>query len=566
MSRKYFRDELRKILALNALLPVCLLLAIFFLLVGIFWYSSVISGNEEARMRLASEVTSMVRDCSTALSEAGRSCSPEEARRNPEVLRRLSERLYSTAVKYPRPGRPAFYLLDKGLRVIASSSTERPDILSTDGPLWGISARIIMSRGKAVFDFTADGLAVGEAVMEKGEPAGYLLYIIPKAAFEKYMFQPNVSLALTDSFDYVRLSDSGRFRDEQGRLRQGAEKEGYIFFNGGIFYVTSSEILDGALTVRAFTPVSPILRSFGALALVLLLSLAVVTLGILRATSRIAEKKTRIIDDLVAAFENVMQGHLSTKLAISSGDEFEVIGDAYNVMLDSLRDLIRKNGEEARRTALSEIKQLESQFNPHFLFNTLENIRVMTAINPQDARKMILELSALLRYSIGGGGMSTELAEDIEITERYLRIQKYRFGTRFSYEIRTEPGTEKAIVPRLMLQPLIENSIVHSFRTKERLSLSIKAEQSEGKLRITVTDDGDGIAPEKLLALQKMIKEEKNETQRIGLFNIARRIRLMYGEDYGMTIESQEGTGTVVSLTLPSKGPEEETNAEASDS
>lgn len=559
MGRKYFRDELRRTLALYALVPICIFLLVFCLLALLFWHSSVENWNDSTRSELAGALVSVVENCSAAITDAAADYDPQRITSDPEMLRRVSSRLYKTALLYPSQGRPVFYLLDKNLGQLASSSTRRVDVYASgvEQP-WGVTPRIMMSHGKPVFDFAGGNMAVGASVMKNGEAAGYILFIIPSEWFERYLDSPNVSLLVTDMFDYVRVASGGLYRDDQGKLDETVKKASgrYVISGRNASYITRQPVLGGAATVWAITPLRSLFNAALLWSFVVLLALAAVAMGIFAGTARIAERKTKIIDELVGAFENVMKGDLGTRLSISSGDEFEVMADAYNVMLDSLRELMDKNREEARRTVLSEIKQLESQFNPHFLFNTLENVRAMIAIDPQSARRMIIELSALLRYSIREGGERTTLAQDLEITEKYLKIQQYRFGDKFSYAIEAEPGTENTVVPKLMLQPLIENSVQHSFRAKDRLRVSVTARRSGGRLTLIVEDDGDGIEADKLAEIQAAIKNGVNETMHIGIFNIARRIQLMYGESYGLTIESQKCEGTRVTLTLPAAAGE----------
>lgn len=553
MGRIHFRDELRSTLLFYALTPICLLLFLFFAVAGGLWYSYVVRSNADARDIMAGAVVSAESRCAAALTDAARNFDARGIKEDPEKLAAVSERLYRTSVSFPRPGRPSFFMLDKNLAVIAASAAPHGGLFSRElGVPQDFVLQMAAARGKPVFGFADGCLIVGAAAEKPKGIDGYLIYLMPAPYFESYMEQPNTDIVITDSFDYLLASDSRRYGDEQGRLaREFAPAGRFAFTGAGIFFITSSALFGGKITVSAITPVSPMLKELALWSAVILAALAASAAGIYYGSARIAEKKTRIMDDIVKAFENVMRGDLSTKLAVTSDDEFGVISGAYNVMLDSLKDLMRRNQEEARRTALSEIKQLESQFNPHFLFNTLENIRAMTAIDPQSARKMILELSALLRYSISEGTVRATLAQDLEITECYLRIQKYRFGDKFSYSVSCADGTADAIVPRLMLQPLIENSISHSFNKKESLAVRINARAEGECLVIEASDDGDGIENGKLAELREIIRNGVNETRHIGIFNIARRIQLMYGPGYGLWIDSSEGHGTTVILRLP---------------
>ena len=550
MGRKYFRDELRRTLLFYALTPICLLFFIFLAVAGGLWYSSVVRSNGQARTDMAQAVISAVDRCSTALEEAARDFDAEQIASDPERLSAVSERLYRTSVSFPPSARPSFFMLDGKLRVIAASAAPAREYFRGQRDF---IQKLAAADGKPVFDFAGGGLITGVLVKKEAGTGGYIIYMLPAAYFEDHLDRPNADIVMTDSFDYLLVSDSRRYGDYQGRLaRPFASPRGRLAFTqGGIFFITDTALYNGKISVYAITPVSPMLKELALWSAVIIAALGAAAAGIYRGSSRFAERKTRIMDDIVRAFENVMRGSLDTKLAAAGEDEFSVISEAYNVMLDSLKELMLRNSEEARRTALSEIKQLESQFNPHFLFNTLENIRAMTAIDPKIARKMILELSELLRYSIREGSMHTTLAQDLDMTECYLRIQKYRFGEKFSYSIEASAQARGSVVPRLMLQPLIENSISHSFRSKEELCVKVTASARGDILVISVADDGDGIEDGKLAEIRDTLRSGINDTPHIGLFNIARRIELMYGAGCGLWIDSLEGAGTTVTLRLP---------------
>lgn len=177
---------------------------------------------------------------------------------------------------------------------------------------------------------------------------------------------------------------------------------------------------------------------------------------------------------MVEAFQEVQAGNLDVTLHIKSYEEFEIIGESYNLMLSSIKDLIASNEEKIRQTSIAEIKQLESQFNPHFLFNTLEHIRYMTKLEPEAVNKMIVSLSSILRYSINNTILDVTIAEDLEYTKSYLLIQKYRFHERFNYTVYMERGTEDCIIPKLIFQPIIENAIKYGFGDKEKLMVRMK--------------------------------------------------------------------------------------------
>jgi sensor histidine kinase YesM len=222
-------------------------------------------------------------------------------------------------------------------------------------------------------------------------------------------------------------------------------------------------------------------------------------------------------------------------------------------MLKSLREQIEENKELATNVAFSQLKQLESQLNPHFLFNTLDNIRFMAKIDTDAADKMIVSLSGILRYTIRDTREEVTLREDLNNLQYYLNILQIRFNKRFKYRIDVGEDIMDCLIPKLLLQPLLENAIKYGFGGREKLSVTIKGYQITDRLVFVCEDDGAGISEERLKEIREMLEKETNDSAHYGLYNIHRRIRLMYKGDYGLDIEGKEGEGTLVRIVLPKK-------------
>lgn len=214
--------------------------------------------------------------------------------------------------------------------------------------------------------------------------------------------------------------------------------------------------------------------------------------------------------------------------------------------------------ELEKRQQQMEYKVLASQMNPHFLYNTLEMIR-MKAVNADDfeAANAIKLLGKYLRHSLDNTGTTvTTLSKELQYIELYLTIQQLRFKQRINYDISVDPEIEpeKVSVLPFLLQPLIENSVSHGLEHQESkgfIQVNIFRE-AEDFLYITVKDNGRGMTPEELAALRRMIcTKDETKTKSIGLYNINQRIRLCCGPEYGMTITSRKWEGTCVSLKLP---------------
>lgn len=209
-----------------------------------------------------------------------------------------------------------------------------------------------------------------------------------------------------------------------------------------------------------------------------------------------------------------------------------------------------------------EMKMLASQINPHFLYNTLESIRMqaLTAGN-KDVANSIKLLGKSMRYVLENTGTGfITLKKEIDYIETYLRIQKLRFGDRVNFHIVIEPGLvpQQQLILPFLLQPVIENAIVHGLEeVTENGCIEVRLEKAGELLQATISDNGIGMNEEELAKLQENIKKNTlNASRSIGLGNIDRRIRLCYGKEYGLTIRSNRGEGTRVILQLPIKTTE----------
>ena len=229
-----------------------------------------------------------------------------------------------------------------------------------------------------------------------------------------------------------------------------------------------------------------------------------------------------------------------------------------------------------------EMKMLASQINPHFLYNTLESIRMqaLTAGNREVANSIKL-LGKSMRYVLENTGTAmVTLKKELDYMETYLQIQRIRFGSRFNYEIHMREGFDPnhyMILP-ILLQPIVENAILHGMEQVEEnglISVSMEAipaeristdktsrgktdaSEADGRLKICISDNGCGMTEEELEALQiKISQKTLNRKNSIGLCNINQRIRLCHGEEYGMKIDSTLGKGTAITVTLPIVSPE----------
>jgi len=244
------------------------------------------------------------------------------------------------------------------------------------------------------------------------------------------------------------------------------------------------------------------------------------------------------------------------ELTSKAKDEYGYIIQNMIKMFIESRYVKAQLAEKKSRYEAMELLALQSQINPHFLFNTLENIRYMCIIQPETAGKMVFSLSNLLRYSLDGSRTEVTLEEDLEHLENYLTILKYRFNRRFTYVIDVEAEALSCKIPRLVLQPMIENSVKYGFGNQENLRVELKAYIHEERLIMICRDDGIGMTPGVLSDIQALLEQEENNKRHSGLYNIHRRCRILYGRPYGVEIRSAEGLGTTLVVTLPAQREE----------
>lgn len=232
---------------------------------------------------------------------------------------------------------------------------------------------------------------------------------------------------------------------------------------------------------------------------------------------------------------------------------------------DNVSEAVDRRYANEMLTKQAELSALQSQINPHFLYNTLDSIQGQALRDDnQEIAQMTAALSRFFRYSISMKDSIVTLADELKNVQNYIFIQKYRFGDRFRLEVEyDDPSTLECKVPQMILQPLVENAVYHGLeKTSEQGCVTVKLARTQHRLDIAVIDNGVGIGEEKLAELNARLERpgllEDAATWKgrsgIALRNVHQRIHLLYGEDYGLHIFSAEGVGTKCVLMLPLQG------------
>ena len=295
-------------------------------------------------------------------------------------------------------------------------------------------------------------------------------------------------------------------------------------------------------------------HSFSIQLFIILLSMALIIVIILLTARKIEKQFSSFIQKI--AETNQIDSH--AYITVSSEDEFAQLASVYNAMLKRIHTLIQTVYEQELLKTTAEIKSLQAQINPHFLYNTLVSISSLIDLNhPEDAKKALSCLAHVMRASIKGKEILT-LREDLSFIQDYLFIQKLRFRDKILFLVEIPDELLDCCIPKLCIQPLIENSIIHGTAPLlEKGMIAILGEKQENSIQISVRDNGVAIPPN----IRDRINhyddsdhsEDENSHQSIGLINIQKRIRLLYGSPYGLKITSGTKSGNTVTILLPRK-------------
>ena len=263
---------------------------------------------------------------------------------------------------------------------------------------------------------------------------------------------------------------------------------------------------------------------------------------------------TRPLKKLNVVTKQVAKGNLAVRSDVKTGDELGMLSDSLNTMIDKINELLEQVTKEQVRLRKAEFELLQSQINPHFLYNTLDAIIWLAEAGEQKrVVSMVRSLSEFFRTSLNQGKDIISVKEELLHVRSYLEIQQVRYQDILNYEIDVPEELGRYRIPKITIQPLVENALYHGIKNKRGSGkIEIRGKQEEQQFVIEIEDNGIGISKERLWQVQEGIQRKVLTGKDIyGLYNVNERIRLNFGESYGIAIESIYGEGTVVRIVLP---------------
>ncbi|WP_163538573.1 sensor histidine kinase [Gracilibacillus sp. YIM 98692] len=268
---------------------------------------------------------------------------------------------------------------------------------------------------------------------------------------------------------------------------------------------------------------------------------------------------TKPIHQLKLLMKDVEKGNFNVDLSMNSKDEVGMLAKSFNSMVYRIKELIRINYQTGLRQKEAELYALQSQINPHFMYNTLETISMSVEEGETDSVvEMVALLGQMLRYSLSNKDEVVPITTEVSHIKDYLIIQKYRFEERLSFKVEEKIDISLYNTPKFILQPIVENAIKYTIERNELANVTIiiakeTFDAGEETIVFRIVDNGPGIPPDKLKYLETLLKDDPmtKKSSSFGLLNVHARIAIMFGDNYGITINSHENMGTEIEIRIP---------------
>ncbi len=462
--------------------------------------------------------------------------------------------LYSAALPLLREA--DFSLYDAQGELLYATSNAAPRSLPTN---WGALAAAgeameTVYRQISPLDPTGGCMRMARAVPGRDGAAGYVVAELREEHFQR-LFQGGYGtgsdvLVLDPFWDQVYATPTLQDSALAARLRL-CLLDGQSLGEAGAdytYHVFREKSSGFSVLLRQPKPLTDgTMRLFCLVAALSILLCAGVCMRVALGFSRQLFEPIRTLNSAMAAVE---EGDLDARVEVTGTDEISQLSGRFNRMTQRLKANLAQSIHQQQELGDAQIRMMQAQLNPHFLYNTLDTLKWLGKINgSQEISTISADLADILRRSISAEEF-VELREELEVLERYVEIQAIRFPGKFEFALRVEPVLMDALVPKLMLQPLVENAIIHGFEDGSSGHISVEAVQSGETMLLTVRDDGCGMSEESMARFLR--RSGPQEGGHLGLYNVDAILRLHYGPDSGLQfLPPAGGRGTCIRVALP---------------
>jgi two-component system sensor histidine kinase YesM len=387
----------------------------------------------------------------------------------------------------------------------------------------------------------SDSASQGDTTFLIYGAAGQVIYVTP----------------LADGTVDAPSSQAALIRAVQQALRQHL---GQLSWGGTDYFLSGNTSALSGWTVAVLVPSSSLMQDIEAIKETTALVICLTILVVLGATLVVIQRLSQQITQLRALMRQVEMGNLDVCFQEQGRGELQLLGKSFNHMVARLKQVIQDNYESQLQRKKAELAALQSQINPHFLYNTLGTFQMLAMMAGQERlASMAYHLGQLMRYALEPGTL-VELRLEVDHIEHFLSLIKERYEERLSYSIEMPEQLLSYKIPRFTLQPLVENAVYHGIDPKaEGGTIAVRGWREEDQLLLSISDDGVGMPAEELRRWQEALQYEANflaRARHIGILNVQGQIQRMFGPQYGLTLAAgPEGKGLQVTIRLPLHEP-----------
>ncbi len=432
---------------------------------------------------------------------------------------------------------------------------------------WGIFRKADSGNGDITFyshmlqnkDREARVLSICKTVYHQNEIAGYIIVDLYQEHFIKMMetvsnperflfYDENFQLIFSMSEQIARATVTGLLLNPASRLSP------FMSFseNRQQFLYSMYRSEETGLHTVGIQPLNQLLNITKDILLPFVFLVAIASFISFLMAFFVARNISEPLYEVIKCVEKVEQGDFSIQTSIDRKDEFVILGKSVNAMILRIKELISNIKTKERSLRIAEMEALQAQIHPHLIFNTLEMIKWYIRLGQNEkATHILVQFAKLLRQGIDNKDEMVTVKDEIAVIEIYLDIQKHRFEDKLTTEIDIQPGMLGYKIPKYIIQPIVENSVVHGLKDKiDPGHIEIKGYMKEGNLFFLITDNGTGIEQTKQKQIMSGIALGDDHKSGTGIRNVMRRIKLYYGNEYGLDIESTGNVETTITLRM----------------